>query len=134
LRDVLEIKLEGMNQLVVVFAYLLSDMLAEYNAFAFVKKDLVAVDLSHAPKTLTLNKIIDIIRDCMNSLGLKDNYTLIIEDDKLVIKIANPALVEDLSRKYRSMEGRLYICPHCGYATPYPELLREHIKIHYYLL
>lgn len=133
MRDVLEIKLEGMNQLIIVFAYLLSDKLAEYNAFAFIKKDMVAVDLSHAPKTLTLNKMIDIIHHCMNSLDLKDNYTLLIEDDKLVIKITNPALVEDLSRKYSSMQGQLYMCPHCGYVTPYPELLREHIKIHYLL-
>lgn len=133
MRDVLEIKLEGMNQLSIVFAYLLSDKLTEYNAFAFIKKDIVAVDLSHASKTLTLNKMIEIIHDCMNSLDLKDNYTLSIEDDKLVIKITNPAVIEDLSRKYSSTQGQLYMCPHCGYVTPYPELLREHIKIHYLL-
>ncbi len=133
MRDVLEIKVEGMNQLSTVFAYLLSDKLTDYNAFAFVKKDVVAVDLSHASKTLTLNKMIEIIHDCMNSLDLKGNYILAIENDKLVIKITNPAIIKDLSRKYSGMHSQLYMCPHCGYVTTYPELLREHIKIHYLL-
>lgn len=133
MRSVLEIRLEGMNRLSTMFAYNLSDRLIDYNAFALVKNDVVAVDLSHVSMDLTLDKVIEIIHDCMDSLGLRNSYTLTIENDKLVIKITNPRIVEELSSKYRDMQNQLYMCPHCGYVTSYPELLREHIKIHYLL-
>lgn len=131
MRDVLEIKIEGMNKLSSILAYLLSDRLVDYNAFAFIKKGVIAVDLSHASNSLTLNKMFDIIQECMNNLGLKNSYAVTIEDDKLLIKITNPAVIEEIERKYSEQPKQLYMCPHCGYVTTYPELLREHIKIHY---
>ncbi len=133
MKEVLEIKLEGMSKLSNIFAYLLSERLIEYDAFAFIKKDAIAVDLSHASDRLTLNKMIEMIEDSLNNLELKDNYTITIDKERIVIKIINTLLVEELLRKYGYQQDRLLICPHCGYVTIYPELLREHIKIHYLL-
>lgn len=131
--DVLEIKLEGMKKLSNSLAYLLSEKLSSYNAFAFIKRENIALDLSNASNSLTLNKIIEIIHECMNDLELRNNYMLSIEDGKLIIKITNPSIIEELESKYSDQPKQLYVCPHCGYITNYPELLREHIKIHYLL-
>ncbi|MEM2803674.1 MAG: C2H2-type zinc finger protein [Nitrososphaerota archaeon] len=131
MKDVLEIKLEGMNKLSNSFAYLLSEKLIDYNAFAFIKRDVIALDLSNASDYLTLDKIVEIIHECMNNLELKNNYVITIEGNKLVVKITNPSMIQEVERKYSGQPQQLFMCPHCGYVTTYPELLREHIKIHY---
>ena len=83
----------------------------------------VIVDDSSAQRPLTIREMIPLLFKALSEAGIKFNSIhnsrneIIIDDEK----------PEEGERP----EARFFVCPHCGFVTPYEEEYWNHVKIHY---
>ncbi len=132
LAQLILVKLEGLESLAEHVAYELSEYLAPYGGFALPQRDGVAVDLSLAWPQLEAENIAEALRLVLRRMELDGAYVMEIAAGAIHVRATSIERARRALDSHRSRAG-VEVCPHCGYTTPYPELMREHIKIHYLL-
>lgn len=132
--SILVVRLAGLEPLSNVIAYELSDFLSERGGFAFPREQDIVLDLSNvAGNALSLPALIGELKNILNRLGMEGSYVVELGKDEVTVRVTSRDAVEKIVEKLRGASVRVETCPHCGFTTPYPEVMREHIKIHYLL-
>lgn len=128
----IEIRLDAPERLLADIAYRLSEGLAEWGAFAFVRENGVVIDASNSRGELMAPGVMNLLRRCLEEVGIGGRCIVNLEGERrIVVKVTDNETIEEWAKKAPAPGPELNICPHCGYITPYPELLREHVKVHY---
>ncbi|MEM2700547.1 MAG: C2H2-type zinc finger protein [Nitrososphaerota archaeon] len=133
---VVEVTLEGLQGLEAEFATRLTERLVDVGGMALPKSGSVAIDLSWTSREVSAQELLRLLRSVLEELGIAEGCEVVLDEDRLVVRAKDrDAVLEGLRRSgalRRPQAGSgLHQCPHCGYVTPYEELLREHLKIHY---
>lgn len=135
MKDVVEVEVDGVDGLENVLAYCFSERLCHYGVMSFVKKRKVAIDLSASIHPITLDRLSKVVEECLGELDLSRACRLVYTDKGLKIIVTDEKHVKEVVSEHSgTLSDVLPTCPICGYVTPYPELLREHEKIHYLTL
>ncbi len=133
---VVEVAMNGLRGLEAEVAMRLNERLVTYGGLALPKSGSVAIDLSWTPYEVTLSELLRLVRSVLEEMGIEEGCDVMLESDRIEVRVKDAgAVLEGLKRsgllRRSNAEAQLYQCPHCGYVTPYEELLREHLKIHY---
>jgi hypothetical protein len=129
---VILVRLEGLEQLAELIAYELSEYLAQYGGFALPRADGIAVDLSLSPFEPSLDSLAHVVRSVLDRSELEGGYVMELGGDEIHVKAIPSERLRRVLEKHRA-RANVEVCPHCGFTSPYPEIMREHIKIHYLL-
>ncbi len=102
-----------------------SDMIG---AIPTLKKHGFVLSPIHDDETIDKGKVVDSIKNYLESIGETVNFSVISNNDVLVIK--------SISGKTTAAESpasseAFFSCPHCGFSTRYEGELYIHQKIHY---
>ncbi len=133
---VVEVAMYGLQGLEAELALRLSERLVGIGGLALPKSGSVAIDLSWTPYDVTPSELLSLVRSVLEEMGIDAGCEVVLGSDRIEVRVRDAAAVrEGLMRSgalRRQKSGEvLHQCPHCGYVTPYEELLREHLKIHY---
>lgn len=79
-------------------------------------------------ETVDKSRVVDSIKNYLESVGERENFSVISINDVLVIKSISGKTIEKESP--HSSEA-FFSCPHCGFSTRYEGELYIHQKIHY---
>jgi hypothetical protein len=88
-----------------------------------INRSQVILDDDLADESPSIEEIIGLAARTLSELGIRfygitsSGREIIIEDEKL--------------EKRGNREPGFFICPHCGFITPYEEEYWNHLKIHY---
>lgn len=130
----ISIRLLGLEPLSQVIAFELSEQLSSVGAFALPRERDVILDLSNSPENaININTLVSELVKLLERLGLNGHYIIEVNQTMLTIRATSPKIVAGIVEKLKGGEAKVDVCPHCGFTTPYPEVMREHIKIHYLL-
>ena len=133
---VVEVTMYGLQGLEAEFAMRLSERLVGIGGLALPKSGSVAIDLSWTPYDVTPSELLAFVRSVLEEMGIDEGCEVVLGPDRIEVRVRDAMAVrEGLMRSGALRRPRagevLHQCPHCGYVTPYEELLREHLKIHY---
>jgi hypothetical protein len=129
---VIFVRLEGLEQLAELIAFELSEYLVQYGGFALPRADGVAVDLSLSPFEPSLDSLAHVVKGVLDRSGLEGDYVTELGGDEIHVKAVPSERLRRVLEKHKA-RAKVEVCPHCGFTSPYPEIMREHIKIHYLL-
>jgi len=103
----------------------LGELLAPRGVMPVIKRSLVVLDDSGSELRLTLHEALPIVRTSLQRAGIP--YKLI------TVKDGEIEVIDEESGEGGEAEKapKLYVCPHCGFTTPYEEEYWVHLKIHY---
>jgi len=79
-------------------------------------------------ETIDKDKVVDSIKAYLESIGERENFSVISINDVLVIKSISGQTIEKESTHSSEV---FFSCPHCGFSTRYEGDLYIHQKIHY---
>ncbi|MEM4590566.1 MAG: C2H2-type zinc finger protein [Nitrososphaerota archaeon] len=128
------VKLVGLEPLSTTIAYELSDLLSEKGGFALPREHDVVVDLSlMLDSDLSVPQLVRWLENILDRLGLEGGYSVELAQDSIMIRATSEERVARVAAALKRPSVSVETCPHCGFTTPYPEIMREHIKIHYLL-
>ena len=100
----------------------LMESLIERAIIPILKNKEIILDDSSAMKKLKTGELYDLLIKSLREGGISyENITLSEEE----------IIVNDLKPREGKTEPKIYICPHCGFITPYEEEFWNHVKIHY---
>ncbi len=133
---VVEVAMNGLRGLEAEVAMRLNDRLVGIYGLALPKSGSVAIDLSWTPYEVTLPELLALVRSVLEEMGIDEGCDVVLGSDRIEVLVRDrDAVLEGLRRsgvmRKPKAEEPLHRCPHCGYVTPYEELLREHLKLHY---
>ncbi|MCS7094794.1 MAG: hypothetical protein NZ988_03170 [Thaumarchaeota archaeon] len=131
MKDVVYVTIEGFKGLEVPLAGKLTERLVELGAIAVAREGSVALDLSVSWAKPSPTALFEMVRNALQELGVSDHCRVEIEGEVLRIFVTDPQSVKLAIGDVGVQNSRLHVCPHCGYATLYEELLKEHVKLHY---
>jgi hypothetical protein len=136
LARVVEVTMNGLQGLEAEVAMRLTERLVGVGGLALPKSGSVAIDLSWTPYEVTPAELLGLVRSVLEEMGIDEGCEVVLESDRIEVRVKDrEAVLEGLRRSgvlRRTEAGEvLHQCPHCGYVTPYEELLREHLKVHY---
>lgn len=109
----------------VKLAAALAELLAPKGIMPVIKRNLVVLDDTGSELKLTPHEALPIVRTSLQEA--KIHYKLIMVRDEEI------EVMDEESREGGETEKapKLYVCPHCGFTTPYEEEYWVHLKIHY---
>ncbi|MDT7968228.1 MAG: C2H2-type zinc finger protein [Candidatus Calditenuis sp.] len=136
LAKVVEVVMNGLRGLEAEVAMRLTERLIGLGGLALPKSGSVAIDLSWTPYEVTPAELLHLVRSVLEEMDIGEGCDVVLESGRIEVRVRDrEAVLEGLRRSgvlRRSEAGEvLHQCPHCGYVTPYEELLREHLKVHY---
>ncbi|HET6457787.1 MAG TPA: C2H2-type zinc finger protein [Nitrosopumilaceae archaeon] len=73
------------------------------------------------------NKVIESIKNFLNSIGEKENFAVINTNNMISIVSINGKVLESANIS----TDQFFSCTHCGYITRYETVYKNHEKIHY---
>ena len=76
---------------------------------------------------IDITKVIDSIREYLDSIGEGKNFAVITQTNYVLIKSINGKPMEGQS----TSTSQMYSCAHCGFITQYETEYNIHQKIHY---
>ncbi|MCS6788823.1 MAG: hypothetical protein NZ733_05995, partial [Aigarchaeota archaeon] len=91
----------------------------------------VAVDLSVSWSRPSPTVLLGLLHNALRELGVSEYCRVEVDGETLRVFVTDPDSVRIAIGGDRSQPSGLHVCPHCSYTTPYEELLREHVKLHY---
>lgn len=101
----------------------LSEILAPMGIMPVLNRSCVILDDSMANTNLAIGEAARLAARTLLDLGI---------GFRKISSSENEIVVEDLEPRGSGKRGpRLFICPHCGFITPYEEEYWNHVKIHY---
>ena len=101
----------------------LAEKLAERAILPFLNRSQIVLDDTSADQPLSLQEAYRLAAEALTEAGIKSR-SISISGEEIVIDDEKPEAGEEPPVK-------LYICPHCGFVTPYEEEYWNHLKIHY---
>ncbi|MCS7146403.1 MAG: C2H2-type zinc finger protein [Nitrososphaerota archaeon] len=126
------VKLIGLEPLATVIAFELSEFLSGIGGFALPRERDVVIDLSGSPDhPINMSLMVNELVRTLDKVGLTGLYVIEIDRDSIIVQATSKERVAKIVETLTKGEARPEVCPHCGFTTPYPEVMREHIKIHY---
>ncbi|MEN3047852.1 MAG: C2H2-type zinc finger protein [Candidatus Caldarchaeales archaeon] len=131
MRDVVHVVVEGFRGLEVPLAARLTERLVEWGAIAVPKEGSIAIDLSVSWSRPSGAALLGVLREALTELGVSEHCRAEADGERLRVVVLDPEEVRIALGAGGSAHSGLHVCPHCGYATPYEELMREHVKLHY---
>jgi len=132
--ETLTIRLIGLEPLANAIAYELSEALSSYGALALPRERDIVIDLAETPLRIDKpSRLSNLLVEVLDRLGLAGAYVMEVDADTITIRATSPERVKRAAAEAREAHISPAICPHCGFTSPYPELMREHLKIHYIL-
>ena len=72
-------------------------------------------------------EVITSIKEFLESIGEKQNFGVISNNNNITIKSINGKKIERVAKP----TGQLFSCAHCGHVTQYEVEHNNHVKIHY---
>ncbi|GBC70782.1 hypothetical protein HRbin02_00553 [Candidatus Calditenuaceae archaeon HR02] len=131
---VIKVKLVALEPLSSIIAFELSEFLSGMGAFALPRERDVVIDLSgFRDYSLNIASLVNELKRILDRLGMAGDYVIEVEESTITIRALSSERVAEILEQVKKDAVRPEICPHCGFTTPYPEIMREHIKIHYLL-
>jgi len=100
------------------------EKLAAKAIITVIKRSEVILDDSSAIGKLQLRDLHRLLAESLREAGISYESILISGGDEIRISDLKPN--ED-----EGMKPKIFICPHCGFVTPYEEEYWNHVKIHY---
>ena len=100
----------------------LMENLAEKAIIPVIKNREIVLDDSSAVKKLEIGELYDLLVKSLREGGISYEEITLSEEE---------IIVNDLKPREGKAGPRIYICPHCGFITPYEEEFWNHVKIHY---
>jgi hypothetical protein len=132
--DVVKVKLVGLEPLSSIIAFELSEFLSGVGGFALPRERDVVIDLSGSSNySLNIATLVSELKVILDRLGMAGDYVIEVDRDAVTVRALSSEKVAEILEQVKKNALRPEICPHCGFTTPYPEVMREHIKIHYLL-
>ncbi|MEM0482188.1 MAG: C2H2-type zinc finger protein [Nitrososphaerota archaeon] len=130
----IKVKLVGLEPLSSVIAFELSEFLSGLGVLALPRERDVVIDLSElSDYYLNVASLVNELKRTLDKLGMAGDYVIEVDEDTITIRALSSERVAEILEQVNKNSVRPEICPHCGFTTPYPEVMREHIKIHYLL-
>lgn len=102
----------------------LMEKLAAKAVVTAIKRSEVILDDSFAAGKLQLRDLHRILAESLREAGISYESVLIAGRDEIRVSDLKPNEDEE-------MKPKIFICPHCGFVTPYEEEYWNHVKIHY---
>ncbi|MCS7126768.1 MAG: hypothetical protein NZ953_00025 [Thaumarchaeota archaeon] len=131
MRDVVYVVVVGFRGLEVPLAARLTERLVELGGIAVPREGSVAIDLSVSWSRPSQAALLGLVRDALGELSVSEHCKVESDGERLRVVVLNPEEVRLALSTAGPADPGLHVCPHCGYATPYGELMREHVKLHY---
>ncbi len=129
-----KVKLVGLEPLTSIIAFELSEFLSGVGAFALPRERDVVIDLSGSSNSsLNIAPLVNVLKGVLDRLGIAGDYVIEVDENTITVRALSSERVAEILEQVKKNSLRPEICPHCGFTTPYPEVMREHIKIHYLL-
>lgn len=130
----IKVKLVGLEPLSSIIAYELSEFLSGVGALALPRERDVVIDLSEFGEYhLSFTSLVNELKRILERLGMAGDYVIEAGGDTITVRALSSERVAEILEQVKTSAVSPEICPHCGFTTPYPEVMREHIKIHYLL-
>jgi hypothetical protein len=74
------------------------------------------------------SEVITSIKEFLESIGEKQSFGVISNDDKIMIK---SILGKKIEREAKKSTEQMFSCAHCGHVTRYEVEHNNHVRIHY---
>ncbi|MEM0381747.1 MAG: hypothetical protein QW059_00145 [Nitrososphaerota archaeon] len=130
----ISVRLVGLEPLSNIIAFELSEFLSGFGAFAFPRERDVIIDLSNTSEnTPSIAILVSELKRTLDRLGMSGAYVIDLDAEAITIRATSSEHVSKILEEAKKNALWPEICLHCGFTTPYPEVMREHIKIHYLL-
>lgn len=100
----------------------LMERLAPLAIMPVIKHSEIVLDDTSAAEKPQLNQLYNLIPTLLRESGISYRSIRVFRD-RIEVDDRKPARL--------SAEPQLFICPHCGFVTPYEEEYWNHVKIHY---
>lgn len=100
----------------------LMERLAPLAIMPVIKHSEIVLDDTSAAEKPRLNQLYNLIPTLLRESGISYRSIRVFRD-RIEVDDRKPARL--------SAEPELFICPHCGFVTPYEEEYWNHVKIHY---
>jgi len=88
-----------------------------------INRSQVILDDDLADRSLRIEEVIELAARTLSELGIRFRG-ISASDREIIIEDEEP-------KRRRSCGPGFFICPHCGFITPYEEEYWNHLKIHY---
>ena len=98
------------------------ERLAPLAIMPVIKHSEIVLDDTSAAEKPQLNQLYNLIPTLLRESGISYRSIWVFRD-RIEVDDRKPARL--------SAEPELFICPHCGFVTPYEEEYWNHVKIHY---
>lgn len=102
----------------------LMEKLAAKSIITVIKGNEVVLDDSSAIRRLQPRDLHELLAKSLREAGVGYESILVSGRDEIRISDLKP-------NEGEQMKLKIFVCPHCGFVTPYEEEYWNHVKIHY---